>query len=405
MTAAAAVAAVAAALQTVAPDTIETRPPTVRGGWQPASPPPLSPAAIHGNNTSTREGVPSCEEDKVTRANGLSLTRLNARGDKASTGRLLVSPAGVNHDTLRLIANGSCAGDGWGKSDGHDIGISSSDTEDNTLSTSSSPSGICENYISVGGDFSVALSLEQCPPPDLTHERSASDLNVVSILLSEEARLPPFTSEACLADSPEQLSPCLISEQSIPGQPFQESLLPVRSLEHATPTPPSQQISVSSFSPQRATAGCKRRRMVCAESGCELYPTYGNPGDERSSYCAGHGKRKGLQNIVAVRCRHRFPMGGGPCPLWPAFGRKEDKTPTFCAHHALPGMENINNPRCRETGCNTWPSFGVLGTKSPVYCAAHKVKRLLHASVLFSWCVKHGTQYKIPFLTIKNIIS
>lgn len=124
-----------------------------------------------------------------------------------------------------------------------------------------------------------------------------------------------------------------------------------------------------------ATAGAKRSRpaVPCVVLGCDRHPTYGAFGDERGSYCPAHGKEKGLQNIVTLRCRHRFSAGDMPCPLWPAFGREADKSPTYCAKHALDGMKNINNPRCRDEACERWPSFGVPGTKTPAFCAAHKL--------------------------------
>lgn len=116
----------------------------------------------------------------------------------------------------------------------------------------------------------------------------------------------------------------------------------------------------------------KRSQHQCLQPGCQSPPTYGSFGDERGSYCAGHGKPRGLENVVTQRCRHRYP-GDLACPLWPAFGRETDKSPTYCAQHALSGMKNINNARCRGDGCERWPSFGILGTKTPVFCVAHKL--------------------------------
>lgn len=110
----------------------------------------------------------------------------------------------------------------------------------------------------------------------------------------------------------------------------------------------------------------------CLEVGCKRTATHGNFGEDKGSYCAKHGKERGLKNIVTPRCRYHV-AGRKACPLWPAFGRETDKSPTYCAQHALAGMKNINNPRCRSNGCERWPSYGTIGTKTPIYCVSHKI--------------------------------
>lgn len=142
--------------------------------------------------------------------------------------------------------------------------------------------------------------------------------------------------------------------------------------------------------------GSKRSRpaVACIEAGCKRPPTYGTPGDDRAAYCAGHGKLRGLQNIVTPRCRHRF-VGNQRCPLWPAFGRETDKSPTYCAQHALQGMKNINNPKCKSVGCERWPSFGILGTKTALYCGGHKMEGMV--DVVKPRCREGGCLHRPSF--------
>lgn len=130
---------------------------------------------------------------------------------------------------------------------------------------------------------------------------------------------------------------------------------------------------------RRARAKRSRPAVACADPTCKRPPTYGSPGDQRAGYCAGHGKLRGLQNIVTPRCRHRFPEHDSlqTCLLWPAFGWETDKSPTYCAGHALTGMKNINNPKCKSPGCERWPSFGALGTKVALYCHGHKISGMV----------------------------
>ena len=102
-----------------------------------------------------------------------------------------------------------------------------------------------------------------------------------------------------------------------------------------------------------------KRYKKCLE--CKKGPTFNNPGEKISLYCADH-KKVGMVNVKNKKCLE--------CNKQPTFNNPGEKNSMYCANHKKVGMVDVRNKICLE--CRIIPNFNNPGEKVALYCANHK---------------------------------
>ena len=103
---------------------------------------------------------------------------------------------------------------------------------------------------------------------------------------------------------------------------------------------------------------CRR----CEHEGCNKRPSFGEISDKVRRFCKQHCPPE-MSNVRKVRlCAHKG------CEVQPVFGFDAK---TMCSKHKVPGMKDLQSPRCQNEECDTQASFARDGDR-PTYCVKHK---------------------------------
>ncbi len=109
----------------------------------------------------------------------------------------------------------------------------------------------------------------------------------------------------------------------------------------------------------------RKGSRICQYDDCKKRASYSKEGERKGLYCAKHGKKLGMVNVVTPRCKHP------KCELKPNFNKAGESKGLYCKEHAELGMVDVVHPRCKHPECKLRPNYNKEGESKGLYCAKH----------------------------------